>query len=314
MTESELPPFIRVPDTFIPPVKRNHWVVMNERDFAQWNIDFPKGAMLDPRELWDYLKQVMQIGHEEAVFSATQMPDPDITDKYVDVSWEYYVTRVEQLLVAKTPVHPLWGLKCCNAIARLSHYDLSGNVVESNVGYNLSELLCALRPDAAERRGAGGFRWFDDYLGRRRAPCPIVFRGKSARKWTREDIPSLSSEEFYEHGYELQAAYISIRLPTDIWFPRVYGYMEDIERDKIFQEHEDGSYSLIKPGPYDFYQWFDNRELALVHTPRLNRFLQRVRQWTVDCGGSWSIDRAACCDELIISDLLWNEDGIILDI
>jgi hypothetical protein len=317
MMESELPPFVRVPDTFSL-VKRNHWVVMNEYDFARWEIEFPKGAMLDPRELWDYWKQVIQIGHEEAVFSITHMrmskPTPDNEYGYVDISWESYVTRVEQLLAANDPV-PLFGdIRRCDAAARLSHYDLSGNVVESNIGRNLSELLCALRPDAAERRGADGFQRFEDYLGFWRCPNPIDFRGKSARKWTREDIPSLSSEEFYEHGYELQAAYISICLPTDIWFPRVYGYMEDIERDEIFQEHEDGSYSLIKPGPYDFYQWFDNRELALVHTPRLNRFLQRVRQWTVECGGSWSIDRAACCDELLISDLLWNEDGIILDL
>jgi hypothetical protein len=313
MTESELPPFVKVPDTFIPPVKRNHWVVMNERDFAQWNIDFPKGAMLDPRELWDYLKQVMQIGHEEAVFSATQMPDPDITDKYVDVSWEYYVTRVEQLLVANTPVHPLWGLKCCNAIARLSHYDLSGNVVESNVGYNLSELLCALRPDEAERRWPSGNLVFDDYLGRRRAPCPIRWWGMGARKRKREDFPSFSDEEFYEHGHQFKEAYLRICLPTDIWFPRVNGYMEDIERDEIYHYDENGNYTLIKPGPYDFYQWFDNRELALVHTPRLNRFLQRVRQWTVECGGAWSIESADCHMSLF-AEQLWNEDGIILDI
>jgi hypothetical protein len=47
---------------------------------------------------------------------------------------------------------------------------------------------------------------------------------------------------------------VTIELPTDVWFPRTIGLLED------------------EPGA------FDNSELAACHTPRLNAFLEAVRE------------------------------------
>ena len=59
----------------------------------------------------------------------------------------------------------------------------------------------------------------------------------------------------------VRRAYVTIELPTDVWFPRTIGLLEE----------ESGTY--------------DNSALAACHTPRLNAFLQAVRraadEWTV---------------------------------
>ena len=68
-----------------------------------------------------------------------------------------------------------------------------------------------------------------------------------------------------------QEVRIQVRLDTDIWFPRVMGMLEDIPEDEL------------KP---DFY---DNRELAKRHTPRLNAFLNELRRSAVALGGRWEV-------------------------
>jgi hypothetical protein len=80
---------------------------------------------------------------------------------------------------------------------------------------------------------------------------------------------------------------ISISLDTDIWFPYVIGRLEKGE---------------MPVGGYD------NRELALCHTPRFNRFLANVRQLVLDYGGEWEIadDRMSYSSQI-------TETGIILD-
>lgn len=63
--------------------------------------------------------------------------------------------------------------------------------------------------------------------------------------------------------------YFSIQLKTDIWFPRVAGFLEDVNL------------------PSDLSEMFDNSELASRHTPRLNRFLNSIYNLVQDLGGEW---------------------------
>jgi hypothetical protein len=85
---------------------------------------------------------------------------------------------------------------------------------------------------------------------------------------------------------------VQLRLDTDIWFPSVMGMLEDIP--------EEG----LKPDRYD------NRELALRHTPRLNAFLAEIRQLALEAGGRWEV--------LDVGDLgvnyagMWDASGVLL--
>ncbi len=69
------------------------------------------------------------------------------------------------------------------------------------------------------------------------------------------------------------AVQITISLGTDIWFPRVLGILEGDQP--------------LKPQPP---KWYDNRELASCHRPRLNRFLSTVRQLALELGGQWRLN------------------------
>jgi hypothetical protein len=62
---------------------------------------------------------------------------------------------------------------------------------------------------------------------------------------------------------------IGFSLFSDIWFPFVSG--------------------AAHPW-YDGKRYFDNRELASRHTPRLNRFLAETKAAVIEAGGTWATD------------------------
>jgi|JI10StandDraft_1071094.scaffolds.fasta_scaffold30079_3 hypothetical protein len=76
---------------------------------------------------------------------------------------------------------------------------------------------------------------------------------------------------------------------TDLWFPFVLG---------------------VAHPSCDAERYFDNRELASRHTPRLNRFLSEVLDLVVAAGGRWEVD-----DDVVPRGLKpWvTERGIRLD-
>jgi hypothetical protein len=57
----------------------------------------------------------------------------------------------------------------------------------------------------------------------------------------------------------------TISLHSDIWFPRVVGWLDSEE------------------------PFYDNSELAALNTPRLNRFLQRTKELILSLGGEWEL-------------------------
>jgi hypothetical protein len=68
-------------------------------------------------------------------------------------------------------------------------------------------------------------------------------------------------EEGYSNGCEIY----KISLCSDIWFPRVVGWLDS---EELF---------------------YDNIELATLNTPRLNRFLQRTKEMILSLGGEWEL-------------------------
>lgn len=73
-------------------------------------------------------------------------------------------------------------------------------------------------------------------------------------------------------------ARLDITLHTDIWFPWVVNF----SHAQWFREVEPAANGL-----------YDNRQLALRHTPRLNRFLEGVRRATDNIGGAWKLDQVS---------------------
>lgn len=63
---------------------------------------------------------------------------------------------------------------------------------------------------------------------------------------------------------------VTISIDTDIWFPRVVGIHDDSDDGPI--------------------QWYDNSALATRHTPRLNHFLNGVRDLAATLGATWSYE------------------------
>lgn len=84
---------------------------------------------------------------------------------------------------------------------------------------------------------------------------------------------------------------VSVRLDTDIWFPRVCGLREDIDDE-------------------EFPESYDNHEIAMRHTPRFNAFLREVRAATAAAGGSWAMSDPGGIS--INYQGAWDLDGILL--
>jgi hypothetical protein len=288
-------PSITVPDTFSP-IKRNRWVASEDVAYATWQAKFPKGQMTDPWELWPFLKGVLQAGEEEGVFRITEVGAGEPPD-YSGTSGQSYTEFAEQILIQEGRLTFFKDIERCNAPAWLCYYDLEGNLVEAEVPSRrefggLGGLLRQLRPDVDQ--DLKGSWLYQDHN-------PLGLYGQGGIAWKREDFPEWTDEEFEETD-KFQHAYLNIETHTDIWFPWVSGHLENEDRgwrtDII-----NGKVIVYKEG-----ELYDNRELAHCHTLRLNRFIQRVKQLTLDYGGKWSIDTR---DD---SKKYWNEDGIVLDV
>jgi hypothetical protein len=77
-------------------------------------------------------------------------------------------------------------------------------------------------------------------------------------------------------GYETTLGEVyEFMLSSDVWFPRVVGWTDPEE-------------------PH-----YDNNEMAALNTPRLNRFLQRTKELTLNLGGKWELagDRPVAIDD-----------------
>jgi hypothetical protein len=73
---------------------------------------------------------------------------------------------------------------------------------------------------------------------------------------------------------------VDFRLQTDIWLPWV---------DAIPQKTREHSFDT---------DYWDNRPLAQRHSPRLNKFLEVVREATEGIGGRWRLDRVTTRPDL----------------
>jgi hypothetical protein len=286
---NEMP--LTIPDTFTP-IKRNYWVVHEDAKFGQWCANFPRGQMLNLWEQWAFAKEVLQAGQEEGIYRIIYAApeqlgpnkQPGTYPAYEEASGQSYIECVEKTLREYGKLRFFKDIGACKPSARLCYFDVQGNRVEAEVSFP-GELLRELRPDLKKRRG---HYTYEDHN-------PIKLWGYGARVRKREEFSEMTDAEYEE--VKFQPVYLGISTHTDIWFPKVWGYQEDVDRilrddegNSIF--NEEGDLALRKPEWEDMSGWFNNRELAQCHTPRFNNFIQRVRQITLNYGGVCHL-----CDE-----------------
>jgi hypothetical protein len=257
-------------------MNKNYWVVKRDGVFSQWYAQFPKGEMLDPWQQWTFLKGILEAGEQEGIYQVREFRAPT---RFVASPSLSYIQYLEQVL--KEQGELLFFQQINNAFpcpteegidqtpTRLCYYEADGTLTEQEVN-NLGELLERLRPD---------LEWDRYYMTQM---TPVDLYGQRAYRFDDGHIWPLD---------------LGISLRTDIWFPKVLGYLE--EREYFYAP----------------LQWRDNRELAYCHTPRLNRFLAKAKALTLDLGGEWGLaDKEQKEVEYRQYAEMLTDDGIILDI
>jgi hypothetical protein len=246
----------------------NRWVVNDDDSiskFPYWIAILPHQE--NTKECRQYIQQVYNIAAEEEVCRtikkvSTKDDQPEVlagicywnwpTDDSMD--WEDYE---EQSLI--------------------SYYDLQGNLVTSWVS-DFFNFYKKLRPDKYTNPHGKENYWKKQ--DENTLPIVITHRRKVYMKSKRRGYDAISGEVY------------EFMLTSDIWFPRVVGWMDSEE-------------------PY-----YDNSELAALNTPRLNRFLQRVKELTLSLGGKWELvgEKPEVVDEYDIDNGCYYIDLKLIDL
>jgi hypothetical protein len=276
-------------------MKKNQWRIMENLEYAYWIARLPTKKMLDKRRLWEFLKEVLIAGEENEIFRITETSKFSENDKkyYFNLNrGESYVDFADRVLEEEGE-SLIWQIEDSaygGALTRLSYYGANGDVEEKELAYPASALK-ENRPELDEY-----------YLYPIGAIVLSPVRGGAGYS---DDYDELMDGEFIEDGVRYISPRLMIRTNTSIWFPKVMGgYDEPLEDRGWDTRQEDGEWVDPKEG-----EWYDNSELALRHTPRLNKFIQRVKQLTLNYGGTW---KTLHCDTADRYHSQWNEDGIIL--
>jgi hypothetical protein len=269
----------------------NYWVMEDEPELAIWYAGFPKGNMTDPWKVLPFVQKVLEAAEREEVYRVKRAPwrsgdlglklDLEYRAYPGEPSYGEYIEQVlretdklifpNRLRIASPGLLPEYRVI---APARLSYYDLDGDLIDKEVE-DVGELLQRLRPmpfDLSEEERNSYNYDKKSYM----ASGSAIFLGG-------QFISKDSSSDY--------CTYLRIYLHTDIWFPKVGGFLED-------------------HSPYQSRVFHDNRELALRHTPRLNQFLASVRDLTLEFGGTWKVDYPSIDEQY---NQQFNENGINLD-
>lgn len=248
----------------------NHWVALKDEPVAGWEVALPPPRSDDVTGLLAFARGVVAAGEAAEVYRVLEIPG---APGYVATPDRAYADFLADC-VARTGALPLFATSGGAAPtsqgrlrtpARLAYFDPDGRVVESEVA-DLGELL-----QNVHRRGHALFPTYAAHV----APVVIsTLRNVDMRAPTSEPI------------------LVTIALPSDIWLPRVVGFLDD------------------RDAPPRAEDMFDNRPLAQRHTPRLNEFIGAVRALVAELGGTWQPLDAA--ETLGAYRHMWHDAGIDL--
>jgi hypothetical protein len=255
---------------------RNHWVSRFDTPFAQWQLVFPppKGEP-DLRRILGAASQILTVGEAERVYRVVETRGPH--PFRVQPGWTYADFLESELEASRFPLFDVgYGVAATGegrlrTPGQICFYQPDGSLATEDVD-DLGELLIRLRSVPPE-------------AGRHNtaAVAPVTLQSRA--------VPLPPPEE---DSAGRRSVRIVIELQTDIWFPQTRGYLE----------------RNLKPPDYA-PRWYDNRELAACHTPRLNRFLRGARTAVLEHGGEWTRSPSEDCVEAYAS--MVGEEGVLLD-
>lgn len=250
---------------------KNYWITGDH--YGEWYSRFDLPPEADRLKFLEELTRgFIEVCGQEDIHRVMEagVSPSQAAESYLDSLKEIAIRTGEYPLLGNISTRDQTSINQSTFSTRICYYNREGYLEERDTQH-IGQLLRELRPEVMEERPS--FAYY---------PQPVGFIGS---RIPLKGIPQ--SEVFRDIG-------ISIVLRSDIWFPQVVGYLEDY----IYDEESLGS------GKYD------NRELALCHTPRLNHFLQKLRQLTLKLDGTWEVDTADI--DYPYSDLL-TETGILLE-
>jgi hypothetical protein len=211
--------------------------------------------------VWDFTRRILEAGEQEGVMRVVESSSPWPFRLADGGTWLDSVReRFER--TGEIRLFPAWAGPIDEAgrqmrtPARLAYFK-GDDVVEEEVE-DCGRLLRTLHH-------------VEDYSGRyNTSPIHLSGYSRTGEDWIR--------------NYPPDKLWISLGLYTDIWFPRVIG----INIDDALGNKPD----LVDPHPArgrDGYM--DNSALAGRHTPRLNRFIQTLREAILELGGTWGFEQ-----------------------
>jgi hypothetical protein len=277
----------------------NYWTVSDEPEIASWKAEFPLGNMADPRTVLPFVQKVLEAAEREEVYRVQRAPWRS-GDLGLNLDLEYrsypggpsYGQYLEQVLNKTDKLISFPQLSSSPgylpeyrviAPAKLGYYDLDGELMIEEVE-DVGALLRRIRPIEYD---------LPDYW-RELSEEELTHKKKIIDKsYKAEGSAIFFSGTLWPKDYwPAQSTYLFINLYTDIWFPKVGGYLED-------------------HSPAQSRVFHDNRALAMCHTPRLNRFLASVRELTLEFDGIWKVDYPTYDEQY---NQQFDENGIHLDI
>jgi hypothetical protein len=234
---------------------RNYWATYRDR-ITLWGGALPPPAKLGMERVFELARHILDTAEREQVMRVVLLPTRSATRKeHVPTWFEHIRTRFEQ--EGSLTIFPhgadAWLGDSLQQPARLAYYK-GDRIIEEDI-----EDVGTLEKAVVMARGG-------DPHGIRSTPPIVLGGGAPDEEGEAPGRPPTRELPIY------------LGLQTDIWFPRVIGLDvgDHAGRARDRRHPARGRDHLM-----------DNSALAARHTPRLNRFIETLRNAILELGGTW---------------------------
>lgn len=250
---------------------KNNWSTYNTK-LISWTASFPIEAKEDTKRIWEFAEFLLEKGAELEIYEVWETIGNPGFSKERDGSYIDFCKAISEqhgiisIFPGPGASKTHWGMNCTPS--KIAYYSAVGGLIFEKV-CNLGELQRHLLLANVEKSDV--------------RPKPEI-APVSVETMVHLNMREMESGNLPEWPFEIQ-----IGLYTDIWFPKVMSYADDLLNEE---------------------NYFASNPLALHHTPRFNQFLSFLRSKTNSLGGEWFLDEVTGIGKNYESFV--NEEGIIL--